>query len=294
MTLPNAIIVGVNKAGTTSLFHALAGHPGVTPATVKETHFFDPVKYGEALPDLGEYASFFPARAAGPVVLEATPGYFYGGSRLARVLDGALPGVRTVLVLREPGARAFSWWRFCRSRLLVDPEETFGQYLRRCAALGDAPERSRDLVASRALSGGRYSAYLPHWREVLGQRLLVLFHDDLVEDPGGTLARVCTHLDLPPGDHEVDRRDNVTTDVANRTLQRTALAVNRAGERLWRSAPGLKSSARALYYKVNARPQQDRLSAEDRAWLTNHFSEEVAALRVQLAASSVLPAWMRE
>src|SRR5690348_13644789 len=108
MPLPNAVIAGVNKAGTTSLFHALAAHPDVTASKVKETHFFDPLKYGEPTPPLQEYARFFPREATTPVVLEATPGYFYGGDPLATALREALPDARVVVVLREPGERAFS------------------------------------------------------------------------------------------------------------------------------------------------------------------------------------------
>lgn len=136
MTLPNAVIAGVNKAGTTSLFHTLAQQDGVCPSRVKETHFFDPLKYGEQLPPLEQYAELFPAAPDGATVLEATPGYFYGGATLATAMAAGLPSVRVAVVLREPGERAFSWWRFGRSRLLVDPDQSFAAYLRRCAELG--------------------------------------------------------------------------------------------------------------------------------------------------------------
>ncbi|MGY1745250.1 sulfotransferase family protein [Blastococcus sp. SYSU D00695] len=296
MHLPNAVIAGVNKAGTTSLFHALASHPDVACSTVKETHFFDPVKYGEPLPPLQDYARYFPDPRHRPVLLEATPGYFYGGEAMARVVGTSLPDARVVVVLREPGERAFSWWRFCRAGLTLDPDIPFPEYLRRCERLGTSPESSRDMVGWRGLSGGLYSHYLPHWRAHFDDRLLVLFHDDLRRDPDAVLARVCRHLGIPPLTSTPQRQDNVTTDVSNRALQRVALEVNRAGEQMWRTAPRLKSALRRAYYGINARRQQDRLEPADRAWLARYFQEDLAALRGMLDGDGErrLPSWLEE
>lgn len=293
MPLPNAIIAGVNKAGTTSLFNVLAQQPDVCPARVKETHFFDPVRYGAPVPPLERYEEFFPAAEAGAIVLEATPGYFYGGERMAGALDTALPGVRIAVVLREPGARAFSWWRFCRSRLMVDLDEPFARYLARCEALGLAAEESPDLVAWRALSGGRYSEYLPGWQKIFDERLLVLFYDDLRQDFAASVRRVAEHFGATVRTTVSPPDDNVTTDVRNPALQRAALTVNWAGERLWRRAPRLKETARSVYYRVNARTAQERLSDADRHWLTDYFAEERARLR-RLLDPECRPAWLRD
>ena len=292
MQLPNAVIAGVNKAGTTSLFYTLASHPEVASSTVKETHFFDPVRYGEPLPSLQEYARFFPDRGTAPVLLEATPGYVYGGGPMAMALDRTLPGVRIVVVLREPGERAFSWWRFCRAGLMLDPDLSFREYLQRCEQLGTSPESSRALVGWRGLSGGLYSHYLPHWIETFGDRLKVLFHDELRTDPNTAVNRVCRHLGIAAMATASHRQDNVTTDVSNRSLQRVALEVNRAGERMWRTAPRLKTVLRSAYYRLNARRDQDRLEAADRAWLTWYFEEDLTTVRGMLADAQPLPSWL--
>ena len=44
--LPNLVIAGVPKAGTTSLFNYLAQHPDICPSDVKETRYFEPLRYG--------------------------------------------------------------------------------------------------------------------------------------------------------------------------------------------------------------------------------------------------------
>ena len=82
--LPNTIIAGAPRCGSTSLFEWLQAHPDVCGSTKKETYFLmDP---GATVPpgprlhdsDLQAYSQFFPENAlALPVILEATPGYLY-------------------------------------------------------------------------------------------------------------------------------------------------------------------------------------------------------------------------
>ena len=115
--LPDLVIAGVNKAGTTSLYSYLTGHPAVCGSSIKETCYFLPIRYGREPEPLGTYREYFAACRAGQIAIEATPGYFYGGGALARALDAAVPGVRVVIVLREPVSRLVSFFRFQQSML---------------------------------------------------------------------------------------------------------------------------------------------------------------------------------
>lgn len=281
MTRPNALIVGVNKAGTTALFNALSQHPSVIVSDKKETHFFDPLKYGEPLGSLAAYDALFPNAPSDSVVLEATPGYFYGGVRVAEAIDATAKDSRVIIVLREPGSRAYSWWKFCRTRLLLPQELGFDEYLDTCEALELDPERQREAVAWRGLSGGDYARFLPEWLNVFGTRLLVIYHDDLRAHPQRTLDAVCAHLQISPLEH-VPSEDNVSVDVRNGSLQRIALRVNDAAESLWRRFPTLKKRLRAMYYVVGARRTQDRMTPAQRRRLNAHFAPSLRQLRTIL------------
>jgi hypothetical protein len=294
MVTPNAIIAGVNKAGTTAVFHALAQQSNIAVSNVKETRFFNPLEFGEPLPNLAEYEAYFPVKTDAAVVVEGTPSYFYGGERLARGMDAALPGVRVVVILREPGARAFSLWRFSRSRLRIAQDLSFRGYLEECKKLGDRPQQERGLAGWRALSGGLYSRYLPAWQQTFGSRLLIVFYDDVKSDFEGTMQRITAHFGAerlvsgPP-----IREHNVTTDVKSAALQRVALSINNTGERLWQKAPQLKAALRDTYYLLNGkRVQEDRMAAEDRRWLDAYFADEIARLRIQTAGLPDRPAWL--
>ena len=75
----DAIIAGVNKAGTTSLFVSLSTHPDVAPSSIKETGYFLPARYGRPLEPSSVWDGYFADAGDRPVHLEATPSYFYGG-----------------------------------------------------------------------------------------------------------------------------------------------------------------------------------------------------------------------
>jgi hypothetical protein len=78
--LPDFLLIGAQKSGTSSVFHALAKHPGVRPATHKEPQYFT---YNQ---DRGErwYRSFFPYTWQEGVTGEATPCYLFSADAAAR------------------------------------------------------------------------------------------------------------------------------------------------------------------------------------------------------------------
>lgn len=119
--VPDFVIVGAQKGGTTSLYKYLEMHPQVLTATRKEVHFFD-----ENF-DRGFrwYKSQFPLRremdrtadALGrPVVTgEASPYYIFHPHAIRR-LAKLLPDTKLIVLLRDPVARAFSHYQHQRRR----------------------------------------------------------------------------------------------------------------------------------------------------------------------------------
>src|SRR4051794_6897093 len=77
--LANLVVIGVNKAGTTSLFDYLGRHPDIGLSDVKELRYFSPLRYGESLEPLASYAEHFDHCLQERYAVEATPSYFYGG-----------------------------------------------------------------------------------------------------------------------------------------------------------------------------------------------------------------------
>jgi hypothetical protein len=113
--LPSFLIVGAERCGTSSMYEVLSWHPAVFSAILprKEVHYFD---YSYAHP-LSWYRCHFPLRARAalaargtgmaPVAFEASPSYMchpLAPERIAR----DLPGVKLIVMLRDPVARAYS------------------------------------------------------------------------------------------------------------------------------------------------------------------------------------------
>jgi hypothetical protein len=255
--LPNLVIAGVAKAGTTSLFNYLAQHPEISPSEVKEARYFDPLRFGEPLGPIEDYAALFQHWTDERYAVEASPAYFQGGHRLAVAIRETLKEPRVLVILREPVERCWSYFRFEKSRGRLPADMDFEGYLDHCEAL-----RSRGvdgLHENRAYLGmisGCYAHWMGEWHTEFGDALKVLYFDDLRNDVAATVKDVCAWLDIDTD--VVDGFDlaveNRTEQVRSRAAQHLALMVNRRSESFFRRNPGLKRRLRQVYYLANRDP----------------------------------------
>lgn len=123
--LPDFLIIGAMKSGTTSLFHCLAQHPELIPAYRKEVHYFDQTDadFASRTGNLTWYQSHFPIKAMirpRSLIYEATPKYLCHLSSAKRI-SMVIPNTRLVLLLRNPTQRAISHY-FYRGRNPPDPK----------------------------------------------------------------------------------------------------------------------------------------------------------------------------
>jgi hypothetical protein len=295
----DAVIAGVNKAGTTSLFVSLSEHPDVVASAIKETRYFLPARWGAPLEPASVWDGYFAAHPDRPVRLEATPSYFYGGAAVARALTRVLGRPRVVLVLRDPVARAISFFEYQKVRLRFPPEMTIEEYLAEADALGDAVGTTPETEKFMAVRGGRYADWLPEWWDVLGRDAVrLVWFEELVGDDGATVVRdVATWLGLDPDRLPAAglRSENRTTAYRHARLQRFALWANDTAERWLRRVPGLKRRLRALYFRVNGRSEAASPVADaTRAELEHRFAEPNARLAALLDGAGIdRPGWLR-
>jgi hypothetical protein len=294
----DAIIAGVNKAGTTSLFVSLSEHPDVVPSAIKETRYFLPARYGEALEPPSVWNRYFAAAPVRPVRLEASPSYFYGGAAVARAMTEVLERPRIVLVLREPVARAISFFEYQKVRLRFPTELTLDEYLAEADALGDAVGRTPETEKYMAVPGGRYADWLPEWWDVLGRDAVrIVWFEDLVADGATVVRDVATFLGIDAGrlpDTGL-RSENRTTAFRHARLQRIALWGTDTAERWLRRVPGFKRRLRALYFRINGSQESGPpVTDATRAELARRFEEPNARLASLLDdAGLARPAWLR-
>ncbi len=196
--LPNFIIIGVQKGGTSSLFRYLAQHPKLSMAWRKQVHFFDRFwQKGEFW-----YRACFDFPRRGKKVGEATPYYFFHPHVPARVKQ-LLPEAKLILMLRDPVDRAYSHYCMKRDQGL-EPEADFERALEleeeRTAAEWERMLREPDYysLACRRFSYFRRSCYaeqLDRWLAHFDkEQILIIQSERFFEQPVKELDRVCDFL----------------------------------------------------------------------------------------------------
>jgi hypothetical protein len=212
--LPGFIIIGAQKAGTTSLFYYLQQHPTVlTNLRDKEVHFFDRRYAG------GErgYRSFFPLKSRlpeGGVVGEDSPSYMFY-PHIPRRIAAMVPDVKLIAVLRDPVRRALSEYNMLvrkgredlsfEEALRLEDERTRDEW-ERLRADECIPYRTLHRVDRFSYKArGRYAEQLRRYFEIFDRsRLLILSSDDLAARTAEALGDVCRFLGIPPLPAAVD------------------------------------------------------------------------------------------
>jgi len=205
--LPDFVIFGAAKCGTTSMYDYLAAHPRVVPCRAKELHFADRAHNAER--GTRWYRSWFPLRrtlaqagradgAERARCGEATPNYLAASGSAAR-LRAVVPDVRLVALLREPGERAWSHFRMRTDD--PDPDRFMSEVVAEAAELarGWVPTDDREVIQRGLLRQGHYAQELEEWYSCFDERQILLVRsEDLFAEPTTTYEAVCRHLGLPP------------------------------------------------------------------------------------------------
>lgn len=215
--LPDFMIIGAMKCGTSSLFHYLAAHPNVASSKPKEVHYFDD-HYDSGL---RWYRKHFPSRLSkvGKDAIrcgEASPYYLFDPEVPARV-HATLPDVRLIAMFRDPVARAYSHFHHATGNGLDDRtfEEAIDAELAYRASGGSEPlhPTHEPAFAQRRLQylgRGLYAEQLSRWLEVFpAERILSLRSEDMFADPLAVYNAALEHLALPAFEPKKFKQRNI-------------------------------------------------------------------------------------
>lgn len=208
--LPTLLVVGAQRCGTTSMVKALSQHPSVLPLWYKGVHYFD-VQYDRGMP---WYQSHFPLNATAslvrrrtgrePVTLESAPYYMFhplAGERIAR----DLPGVRLLVLVRDPVERAYSAHAHETARgFETEPFEKALQ-LERQRTDGEAERLAADPTAGSFshqhhsyVARGQYADQIERLVALVGrERVHVVDSQDMFTEPVPVFDGVTDFLRLP-------------------------------------------------------------------------------------------------
>lgn len=315
------LVIGAQKAGTTSLFEYLRRHPELYLPPSKEAPYFshDPViaRGWEQYLD-----THF--RRADPSLKQgsATPSYMVGGvfKRGENAVDGGdertvplrirsqMPNVKLVAILRDPIERAFSHHRM--TSMTGEEQRSFDtavEELLRQDALADARRLPRETTGY--IVWGEYGRVLGGYLDVFDRdQLLVLFTDELSREPARTLSRLWAFLEVDPSFVPDNLGVRYREGGSQRRIPwlspgaaRGAIARSSRAKGLWHTLPeGLRSRVDGGYERTtylvelwNRRREaaEPKIAPAVGSRLREHFSSDGELLKRQLGFA---PHWLGE
>ena len=276
--LPNFIIIGAAKAGTTALYHYLADHPQVFMSKLKETNFFafgldaegrllygDPDVHRYPVQTLADYETLFTDAGTAAAIGEASPIYLECPQSAGRIRD-LIPNARIICCLRHPVDRAYSDYQMYlrRRRRRVEPARD----------LTTASEWA--LPDSRWMKLGRYHGQLVRYFDAFPRgHIHVSLSDDLKRDTPGVTRDLYRFLGVDP----TFEPDLTTPHNVGGTLGSTWLESLLSGGALKSTLePWVPKEVANWARRLRTRNLQPApaLPAELKRELTRHFHDDIA------------------
>lgn len=269
--LPDWLVLGAAKSGTTSIAYWLHGHPQVHLAPVKEVRFFDREENFSKGTDW--YREQFAGATADQTPGEATPEYLWHPDAPGRIA-ALLPNAKLIALLRHPVDRAYSHYWHARAWGAQLPD--FATVVR--AALdGNAGWR-------HFLERGHYAEQIARYDRLYPtDALLLLLFEDLESQPEATFGEVCRHLGV-----EVVTVPGLGT-AYNRAYRRRSMRLRRVMERvdIWERIP--RRWANALDQWNTVPTDYPPMDPPVRTLLLEHYAQSTADLEHRLGRA--LPQW---
>jgi hypothetical protein len=205
--LPDFIIAGAQKAGTTSLHGWLQDHPQCAPSLKKEVHYFDRHFHR----GVNWYRSHFPfSRSTAEddftkLSFESSPYYMFD-PRVPERVRQVLPEAKLIFLLRDPVSRAYSHYQHSvqRRRDTLEFEQAIAAESQRLAGeeqklLADPTYQSLAHQHYSYVARGMYADQLNRWLEHFPmEQLLVLGSEQMFHEPQTVFQRVLDFLGIDP------------------------------------------------------------------------------------------------
>jgi hypothetical protein len=300
--MPNFLIIGAMKSGTTALYYYLEQHPEIYMSPVKEPNFFacedertvrrlpgDPLGVSRAaVTDLKSYRELFDRTAGEKALGEASHSSLYSPKAPANI-QRHIPGVKLIAVLRNPVERAYS--HFLHSvRTGVERAPDFLRALEEEQRGDRKGELLQDYVG-----WGLYHGQLRRYYEAFEpSNIRVYLYEDLREAPVRTVRDVFHFLGVDDAfEPDTSLKRNVSGLPRNRLLDRllrsqhplkSSLKLCLPGGLRWRTSEILD----ALKNRNLASPPP--LPPETRRYLVDTYREDVARLEGLIGRD--LSAWL--
>lgn len=281
MALPNFLIVGAGKSGTTSLYHYLRQHPDICMASKKEPKFF--MDWRGSVKTLSDYEALFSGCARRKALGEATVNYLYDKEAPLRIRE-TLPDVKIIIILRNPSEMIFAMWRHM-SRL-----GKRGEWLSFRDAVEAEPKRMSDPNFRDRhkdcyhgnfyyFDHGLYYNQVKRYMDGFGRdNVRVYIFEDFKKDPLSTCRDIFNFLGVDEKFEPAIKSHNVGVEVRHRGLAKLVNSPPGYLVKLGRVLPS--GLAEAVKKRVNSlnRKQPPRLDDNTKRELLEKFRPDIDRL----------------
>lgn len=203
MTVPNFIIIGAAKSGTTALYHYLEQHPQIYMSPKKETNFFaleaEKLYFPDApqvkrtqkpIDNITAYCDLFRGVADETAVGEASPWYLYHPGVPERI-QHYLPDAKLIAILRNPVERAYS--HFLNS--VRDGAEPFTDFAQALQEEEVRVHNNLEPLRWHYQQMGFYYVQVKRYFETFDRnQIRIYLYDDLKDGPTGLLQDIFQYL----------------------------------------------------------------------------------------------------
>lgn len=301
--LPDFLLVGASKCGTTSLHRYLRSHPELFLPEFKEPRFFDSKSTAELsdedprsayfkehiVTDLQAYQQLFAPARPGQKLGEASVSYLYQHRNTVPRIKALLPKARILICLRDPVARAFSAY----TQLVRDGYETltFEQGLAR-----EPQRRAQKWTPMYAyLDQGFYCQQVRAFMHGF-DHVKVIITEELQQQPELVMSEIYRFLGVDP-EHvaQTDQKFNVSGIPRRRGLYALLMQDNAVKRGLRPALEKIVTPARinAIKARLSARMlERPEMKASTRVFLVESYAKDVARLEQLLGRK--LDCWQRE
>ena len=248
--LPNFIMIGAPRAGTTWTIKNLSLHPEIFIPKEKEVHFFD-LNYEKGIE---YYKSRFEAAKGELAIGEKTPEYLYV-KKVPALMKRHLPDIKLIVILRNPVDRLYSRYWNSKAKYSANINLSFEEKIKKKPVFIEESFYYDHLV--------RYFQYYPK------DRFLILFFEDLLSQPYDFLKNIYKFLNVD--------KTFISPLVAyklNTAKSKKYLAKSRV---LWKVQRGMM---RLGMYKLSSiveeinKNEYPQMNLETKKWLVNEVYKE--------------------
>jgi len=224
LTLPNFLIVGAAKSGTTSLFVYLGQHPEIYTPFCKEPCYFTKQKEPSMVHSDADYEMLFEGERGEKAIGEASTTYLYDREAPERIHRLLGDNLRIIIILRNPVRRAYSLWGHNYYQVGCEElpfEDALRQEGARMASLEFRAKWRFHYGNFHYFRSGLYYEQVKRYLDTFGrERVQVYIFEEFAEEPGETCRKVFAFLGVDPSFRPVFARHNASPGFKNKVIHR--------------------------------------------------------------------------